>query len=219
MAEAYRRHDLLDVEPRAWATALAGRSDLAGVPHVAAWIEAGRPVILRRSHPGEDTALVPVGLPLPPRDGKRRIGLALPPNAVRPRPPVLLAEARGAWPVSWAATLDAIIALGERRNLSPRPFGSLLWQSLTGLPYLSERSDLDLLWPVADAIPPSLLDGLAAIEASSPMRLDGEIVFADGGGVNWRELHAAAPGETVLVKHRDRLALREAGALRAGVLA
>ncbi|MBB2961062.1 malonate decarboxylase holo-[acyl-carrier-protein] synthase [Methylobacterium sp. R2-1] len=218
MAEAYRRHDLLDVEPQAWAAAIAGRADLAGVPHVAAWVEDGRPVILRRWHPGEEAELVPVGLPLPPRDGKRRIGLALLPEGVRPRRPVLLAEARGACPPAWAATLEAVIALGERHGLSPRPFGSLLWQSLTGLPYLSEQSDLDLLWPISGAVPPALLDGLAETEAQAPMRLDGEILLSDSGGVNWRELHAAAPGDTVLVKHRDHLALREAGAVLAGEL-
>ena len=216
MAEAYRRHDLLDVEPGAWTAAIAARADLVGVPHVAAWVVDGRPVILRRRNPGEDAGHVPVGLPLPPRDGKRRIGLTLPLDAVRPRRPFFLAEARCACPSAWAATLEAVIALGERHGLAPRVFGSLLWQSLTGLPYLSEGSDLDLLWPVRTTIPPGLLDGLAHIEACAPMRLDGEILFPDGSGVNWRELHAAAPGDTVLVKHRDRLVLREAGVLAGG---
>ena len=216
MAEAHRRHDLLDVEPGAWAAALAGRADLTGVPHVAAWVDDGRPVILRRAHPEEDEGLVPVGLPLPPRDGKRRIGLALPRDAVRPRASFLLSEARAACPPSWTATLDALIALGERHGLAPRPFGSLLWQSLTGLPYLSERSDLDLLWPVPGAVPARLMEGIAAIEARAPMRLDGEILLSDGGGVNWRELHSTGASGTVLVKHHDRLALREAAALVAG---
>ncbi|ACA21098.1 conserved hypothetical protein [Methylobacterium sp. 4-46] len=215
MAEVYRRHDLLDVEPQAWAGVLAGRPDIEGVPHVAEWAQMRRPVILRRSHPGEE-GLVPVGLPLPPRDGKRRIGLALPPASVRPRSWMALSEARGACPRPWAATLTAVVALGERHDLVPRPFGSLLWQSLTGLPYLSETSDLDLLWPVAGAVPRGLLGGIAAIEAQAPMRLDGEILLPDGGGVNWRELHAAAPGDAVLVKHRDRLAMRKAGSILAG---
>ena len=216
MAEAYRRHDLLDVEPGAWRAVTADRADLAGVPHVAAWIENGHPLILRRPHPGEEPGRVPVGLPLPPRDGKGRIGLALPPEAVRPRRPVRLSDARGACPPAWAGTVEAVLALGERHGLAPRPFGSLLWQSLTGLPYLSESSDLDLLWPTVGAVPSGLLDGLAAIEAGAPMRLDGEILLPDGGGVNWRELHAAGPSDDVLIKHRDRLVLRAAAAVLAG---
>lgn len=122
LAEAYRRHDLLDVEPGAWAAVIAERADLAGVPHVAAWVENGRPVILRRSHPGEDGRFVPVGLPLPPRDGKRRIGLALPPEAVRPRPPVLFVEALAACPPPgprlWRRSPSSLGAMASRRASS-----------------------------------------------------------------------------------------------------
>jgi phosphoribosyl-dephospho-CoA transferase len=214
-AESYRRHDLLDVTPGAWAAMLADRPDLTDVPQVADWALLRRPVILRRSHPGEG-GLVPAGLPLPPRDGKRRIGLVLPPEAVRLRVPVALSATRAACPDAWDAVVAEVAALGEAHGLVPRAFGSLLWQSLTGLPYLSGTSDLDLLWPVAGAVPGGFLDGLAAIDARAPMRLDGEMLLPDGGGVNWRELHEAAPGEAVLVKHRDRLALREAGAILAG---
>ncbi|MGY2048371.1 malonate decarboxylase holo-[acyl-carrier-protein] synthase [Methylobacterium sp. JK268] len=216
MAECLRRHDLLAVAPEAWETVLAGRPDLAGVPHLAAWAAEGRPVIVRRAHPDEDPGPVPVGLPLPPRDGKRRIGLGLPPGGVRRRAPVTLAEAAGACPEEWRPTVAEIGDLAARHALVPHLFGSLLWQVLTGLPYLAAGSDLDLLWPVPGAVPPGLLDGIAAIDARAPMRLDGEILLADGGGANWRELHAAAPGDTVLVKHRDRIALCAASAILAG---
>ncbi|ACL58085.1 malonate decarboxylase holo-[acyl-carrier-protein] synthase [Methylobacterium nodulans] len=215
MAELYRRHDLLDVDPGAWAAMLAQRPDLDGVPHVADWARHRRPVIVRRRHPDEEPGSVPVGLPLPPADGKRRIGFALPPGAVRPRPPVTLSQVIRGCPTAWSPTLAGVVELGRRHGLVPRLFGGLLWQSLTGLTYLSETSDLDLLWPVG-ALPRDLLAGLAAIEARAPMRLDGEILLPDGGGVNWRELHAAAPEDTVLVKHLDRLALRKASSLLAG---
>ncbi|GJE44163.1 malonate decarboxylase holo-[acyl-carrier-protein] synthase [Methylobacterium soli] len=211
--EPRRRHDLLDLEPDAWAAALAARPDLAGVPRVADWAQRGWPVILRRRNPGEAAGAVPVGLPLPPAEGKRRIGLGLPAAAVRPRPPVALAQASGTAPEAWRPTLAALDALGRRHGVAPRVFGGLLWQHLTGLAYLSDTSDLDLLWPVAGAIDRRLLDALAAIEQAAPMRLDGEIVLPDGRGVNWRELHAASPDDTVLTKHRDGLALCAARAL------
>jgi hypothetical protein len=51
-----------------------------------------------------------------------------------------------------------------------------------------------------------LLDGIDGIEHSAPMRIDGEIVFADGVAANWRELRRAlsrqGPTE-VLVKTMD----------------
>ncbi|KAB1072794.1 malonate decarboxylase holo-[acyl-carrier-protein] synthase [Methylobacterium planeticum] len=203
----HRRHDLLDPEPGAWAAALAARPDLAGVPRVADWARGGWPVILRRWNPGEARDGIPVGLPLPPADGKRRIGLTLPAEAVRPRPPVTVAQALDAAPPAWHPTLTALDALGRRHDRAPLLFGSLLWQHLTGLAYLSGRSDLDLLWPVAPPIDPRFLDALAALDADAPMRLDGEILLPDGRGVNWRELHAAAPDDDVLAKHRDGLVL------------
>ncbi|MDR7040260.1 phosphoribosyl-dephospho-CoA transferase [Methylobacterium sp. BE186] len=216
MAEALRRHDLLSVEPGAWEAVLAGRPDLDGAPHLSDWARRGFPVIVRRRHPGEAAGTVPVGLPLPPADGKRRIGLALPPGAVRPREALAAAQAVEAAPEAWRPVLTALDGLGRCHGAVPRLFGALLWQSLTGLTYLSAHSDLDLLWPIAGAVPPDLLRGIADIEAGAPMRLDGEILLPDGSGVNWRELHAAEPGGTVLTKRVEGVALRSAEAVRAG---
>ena len=216
LAEGHRRHDLLDVEPEAWADAVARRSDLAGVPYITDWAQRERPVIVRRRNPDERRDLVPVGLPLPPRDGKRRIGFSLSPAAVRPRAPLFLSDAVEAGPPAWSATLAAILDLGASVGVPPRLFGGLLWQCLTGLNYLSGTSDLDLLWPCADVVAGNLLTGLAELDRRAPMRLDGEILLLDGGGVNWRELHDAGPDDAVLVKHLDRLVLRSACSVLAG---
>jgi phosphoribosyl-dephospho-CoA transferase len=205
-----RRHALVRVDPAAWATLLADRPDLAGVPILAGWAAAGWPLIVRRFSPGEDRARVPLGLPLPPALGKRRIGLLLPADVLAPCPAPSLAEARIAAPLAWHSTLDALVALGARHGLVPRPFGALLWQTLTSLPYLTERSDLDLLWLLAGPLPDTFLDALATLAAAAPMVVDGEIVLADGGGVQWREWHGAGDG-SVLVKYRDRLEMRSAG--------
>lgn len=210
------RHDLLTVVPAAWGPLLAQRPDLDGIPHLADWAARGWPVIVRRRVPGEDGALVPAGLPLPPSLGKRRIGFALPPAAVRPRSGLTLAEARAAAPATWQPTLDALLAHGAVHGRVPRVFGSLLWQALTGLPYLSASSDLDLLWP--GPVGPAFLAGLADLAAQAPMGLDGEISLADGFAVNWRELQAAGPGDTILAKGLGRLELRPISALRGAVL-
>ncbi|WP_247636525.1 malonate decarboxylase holo-[acyl-carrier-protein] synthase [Methylobacterium sp. 37f] len=219
------RHDLLTVTPGAWSRVLAGRPDLAGIPHLAGWAERGWPVIARRRGPGEDAGLVAAGLPLPPALGKRRIGLALDPGSVTPRPSLTLAEAGGAAPAAWHPTIAALVAHGAAHGCVPRVFGGLLWQALTGLPYLSDTSDLDLLWPVSldraflahASLDRAFLDGLARIAGPAPMRLDGEICLPDGFAVNWRELHAAGPDEAVLVKGLLRLELRPVAALRAAL--
>lgn len=211
MAVEPARHDLVAADPTAWAALLANRPDLDGVPHVARWTENGRPLIVRRFMPGEERRLVPLGLPLPPADGKRRIGLALPADALTPVPAPGLAAAAPHAPTPWRPTLDALLALAAKHTLAPRPFGALLWQAATGLTYLGATSDLDLLWPCPGPVPRTLLTGLARIDATAPMRLDGEILLPDGGGVQWRELHEAPKGGSVLVKFLDRVALRPAG--------
>jgi len=200
------RHDLLSVAPEAWRALLAARPDLDGIPHLADWAARGWPVIARRRLPGEDAACIPAGLPLPPALGKRRIGLLFERAALTPRPGLSLDEARDTAPAAWQPTLDALIAHGADRG--PRVFGALLWQALTGLPYLSATSDLDLLWP--GPVPQAFLDGLARIAARAPMPIDGEIVLPDGFGLNWRELLAAGPDGTVLAKGLERLELRPA---------
>ena len=45
---------------------------------------------------------------------------------------------------------------GETVGITPRVFGALLWEDVTGLPYLTEQSDLDLLRRGPD-VPTNLL--------------------------------------------------------------
>ncbi len=202
------RHDLVTADPAAWDALLAGRRDLDGLPHLADWARTGRPLIVRRRVPGEGAEAVPLGLPLPPADGKRRIGLALPAGVLRPVSAPSLDETAPAAPQAWQPAIAALLALARDHGVTPRPFGALLWQAMTGLTYLTATSDLDLLWPCSGPVAASLLDGLARIDAGAPMRLDGEILLPDGGGVQWRELHGAPEGGSVLAKYLDRVAMR-----------
>lgn len=189
MSETWKRHDLLCVKPRAWSGVLSTRPQLAAIPWIAQWAARGWPLIVRRRLPGDDPELIPVGLPLPPVDGKRRVAAQIAPEDVRERlPPLTLRNARGETPPSWHGTVDALLEIADETGVEPRVFGSLLWQRLTGLPYLSADSDLDLLWPVTDPDTAArLVRALAGIERRSPVRCDGEILLPDGGGVQWRE--------------------------------
>jgi phosphoribosyl-dephospho-CoA transferase len=119
--------------------------------------------------------------------------LTVPEQAVLERspPPSLLAVGHVA-DSAWRPTIHALVALGARYGVSPAAFGSLLWQYQTGLPYLSQQSDLDVLWPIpADCEIGALVAGIAVAERGAPMRIDGEVVLPDGEAVNWRELHVA----------------------------
>jgi phosphoribosyl-dephospho-CoA transferase len=82
-------------------------------------------------------------------------------------------------------------------------FGSLAWQALSGLPYLTPQSDIDLLWhPQSNA---QLQQGIALLarwEQTSGLRADGEVLFGAGSAVSWREwaTSKSGNGQRVLVK-------------------
>jgi len=192
-AHPWRRHELLCVVPEFWASPAAPRRTTAVAPLLAQWANEGWPVIVRRPTIDDPPDNVPVGMPLPPAAGKQRIAFTVPEEAVLQRslPPSLRAVRHAADP-EWEPTIRALVTLGACHGVSPAAFGSLLWQYQTGLRYLSPQSDIDVLWPVqAGCEVGSLLAGIASAELTAPMRIDGEVIFSDGGAVNWRELHNA----------------------------
>ncbi|WP_348271727.1 malonate decarboxylase holo-[acyl-carrier-protein] synthase [Mesorhizobium sp. Root102] len=212
----YSRHQLLCIRPEAWSSVLDHASviwELASDERelLVGWAERGWPVIVRRPAPGEARGIA-VGLAMPPALGKRRVGLTVPvPAVARTLPLVALEEATASAAPRLRPQIDAVLALGRHLALRPAVFGALLWQHLTGLSYLRPASDLDLLWPAPDRdIQPDLLAGLARIDRHGPARLDGEVLFSGGAGVNWRELHAeiGRPAGAVLVKSMKGTELR-----------
>jgi phosphoribosyl-dephospho-CoA transferase len=198
-----QRHQLVRVLPAAWDALLASRADLANEPLLRDWARRGWPLIVRRPSPGDGAGL-PLGLPLPPSAGKRRIAVQMRAEDIvaSERLPTL-ADCFDTAPFAWQPCMQQLVALAKKDGVQARVFGSLAWQRLTGLEYLSPRSDLDIIWtlPGLDVIHMFLAD-LAEIESYATMRLDGELVRADGAGVNWRELHAAA-SELVLKTATD----------------
>ena len=90
--------------------------------------------------------------------------------------------------------------------MDARVFGSLAWQSLTGLDYVTDRSDLDVLFEFrGETDIDRFVADVAAIENEAPMRIDGELMRADGAAVNWRELHGG--GSELLVKSIESVIL------------
>lgn len=188
-----RRHWMLTPSLDAWEGLMAKRPDLAEEPLAAAWAELGFPLVLRRPLENDPPGELPLGLPLPSSHGKKRVALTLPgQDILGMSPPPKLADAADAAPEEWQETIARLLQL----DANTRCFGSLAWQYLTGLAYLSPNSDLDLLWALP-AQPRSLLGGIAAIAHAAPMHIDGE-VLGSYGAVQWRELHTSV--ESIVVK-------------------
>jgi phosphoribosyl-dephospho-CoA transferase len=200
------RHDLVFVSPEGWRAMLDARDDLAADSLLARWPKMRWPTIRRRALPCEAGGLA-LGLPLPPSAGKKRICLMVDIDHVASvaRPP-LLRQARAYAPRNWWTTLDRLDGLALRHAVDARVFGSLAWQALTGLDYVTGRSDLDVLFEFqGETDIDRFVAEVAAVETGAPMRLDGELMGADGAAVNWREFHGGA-GE-LLVKSIERVVL------------
>ncbi len=214
-----KRHDLIFVSPAAWRAVLATRPDLTAEPLVASWVDNGWPLVGRRATFGELQGEMPgiaVGLPLPPSAGKRRLSFVIQPeDIVSISPPPSLSAASRVAPSAWWATLDSLEELAAQHAVVARVFGSLAWQAITGLNYLTDGSDLDLLLYVRRHMGLlRLAAGIAAVEAEAPMRIDGELIRDDGAAVNWREFYAGA--DEILVKSAGGVALLDTGRFLSG---
>jgi phosphoribosyl-dephospho-CoA transferase len=188
-----QRHTLIYPRPQAWTRLLENRDGLARHPLLLEWAERGWPLIARRPSAHERDG-VAVGLPLPPAAGKARIALIIAVEDIaRVAPLPALSQAIGTAPTAWQPHLHTLQRASKDHGVTVQVFGSLAWEHLTGLSYVTDASDLDLAWS-APRRPQfaSLLNTIAHTDAASPMRLDGEIVFADGAAANWRELHSNA---------------------------
>jgi phosphoribosyl-dephospho-CoA transferase len=195
-----RRHDFVWIRPERWEAALGAH---AADRLAREWAACGRPLVGRRLLP-EDRPGVPLGLPTPPSDGKRRLSFVVPHDAIaRTMRPPTLADSLGALPRSWQWTAARIAVLGERHAATVRVFGSAAFQLLTGLDYLTPSSDLDLLIDVGVETDVALLvTELGKLAGDAPMVLDGEIMGPQGAACKWREIGAET--EKVLIRTASR---------------
>lgn len=198
-----RRHDLVHLRSGARIEGIVAAPEVS----LADWVAQGRPFIARRPSCGDQADRLPLGLPLPPAWGKARLALTVGPEAVVAIvPPPLLADAAAVALPAWGGWIGTLLtAFPEARC-----FGSLAWQHLTGLAYLSAGSDLDLLLPCASAHQADAAAGrLAAIAGEGGPPIDGELVAPSGAAVQWREWASAAAQVAVKTIDGVRLARRD----------
>lgn len=204
------RHTLVWIRPECRAAVAAQVADDAMHTQVTSWLAADRPLVVARQTCCEALSetitpdTISVGLALPPAQGKRRIAMVVAAHdIVRYAPPLLLADAIAHAPVVWQPALAELDAAAIHIDLELRVFGSLAWQALSGLQYLTPRSDIDLLWHPQSHM--QLQQGIALLsrwEQSSGMRADGEVLFGGSSAVSWREWATLKSGDDqrVLVK-------------------
>jgi phosphoribosyl-dephospho-CoA transferase len=209
----YSRHDQAWLNRAGWDAALAGAAP-AHVPALQQWRRHDWPLIVTRRAPQALPGTLCLGLAPPPAAGRKlRIAVQVDHAAVaRSAAPLSLRAAAAAAPPGWRAPLAALLA--EAGELGLYAYGSLALQAATGLAYLSESSDIDLLLKPASLA--QLEAGMQLLQAhAAHLPLDGEIVFPDGAAVAWKEWRgAAAANARVLVKQAGAVRLEHSAALR-----
>jgi phosphoribosyl-dephospho-CoA transferase len=206
---ALRRQQLIRLSGDGWSRVLDGPWDTAARSCLGLWAARGLPLVVTRQPPLED-GRVATGLPAPSRYRRRRLALAVEVRDVMffdEFPPADAAARllpRGA-AAPWRALLAALAAT----DCVPRVYGGFGWQALTRMAYVHAGSDLDLLLPVNSAAHADALAQVLASAAWDGPRLDGELLFPDGGAIAWREWHAHRQGRSaqVLVKRLHGVAL------------
>jgi phosphoribosyl-dephospho-CoA transferase len=199
-----RRQQLAWLSDEGWQAVLAQAWDAQAMACLGHWARHHLPlVVTRQAKSGEAGQWLALGLPAPARWGRRRLALYVPCGAVRVFGEFpALEELQAALPYGArhaAQDLQEGLAAG---GTTARVYGSYGWEAITGLGYLRPGSDLDVWVAVTDM---SYADDIAAhlrAFAVDQPRLDGELMFADGSAVAWREwvMWRAGRSQAVLVK-------------------
>ena len=170
------------------------------------WFARGRPAVVCRGDAGERTgnaANVTLSVTLPAARWLAAIQFTVGrASIVRRAPPLPLAEAiPGAFP-DWRAPLTDLDRLATSVGVPLSVVGALAWQHLTGEPYLTPRTAVELVFRPRTR---PQLDGILAIlrarEDRDDPALGGEAILGWDDAVAWRDL----------VRGRRRVMVRRAG--------
>jgi phosphoribosyl-dephospho-CoA transferase len=198
--DGFPRNHLVWIDDEMWTELVTERRTAEACTSVASWRAHRWPLVVCGSRPGARKARVAVGLPAPRGASCARVALEVSRDSViscRPFPKLQQIAQCQSWNGE-ALHLDCAIAA---TGAVARVYGSYGWQALTGEAYVHEASDIDLCIEV-----PTFASACAVVrhlqQAQLARRLDGELVFAGGHAVAWREFAGWLDGkaQSVLVK-------------------
>lgn len=164
------------------------------------WRRQGRPFVVASAAIPSDVRQIRLGLAT---TDKQRIGFQLDSHAcLATAAPPALCKAATVAPASWKTSLERLSVLARVFGFHASVYGSLAWTYRTGVKFVREDSDLDLLLTAHTATLHQTYAFLELLHADrAPPRLDGELLL-EVGAVAWREF-VQRPAE-LLVKHNAR---------------
>jgi phosphoribosyl-dephospho-CoA transferase len=195
------RNQLVWLTEAAWVEVRARAWDAQAQSILAHWHAGQLPLVVCRQRSPDSHQSISLGLPAPLQWERRKLALEVLEADI---------ERLGNFPMLNSGLLGTADATAlknflqhlEALHVCARVYGSYGWQQLSGMTCVRNSSDLDLLINVPDLDTAGqvvwLLQGLHLA-----CRVDGELLFADGQAVAWREFAQLIGGkvEQVLVKH------------------
>ena len=187
------RHRLVHIQQEALsrlADQATSAHEHAGLMH---WADHQLPLVVTRQQAETGTQALNIGLPLPLAWGRLRLDFSL-----RRADVVVYTTFPSLQEVTstQALPLQGLVDTLETQGLQALVYGSYGWQTLSGLSYVHEASDLDLLIHVSNTTQADLAAKALSSCEVAPLKLDGELMFPDGSAVAWREWLAWRSGAT-----------------------
>ena len=209
------RHQLAWLSHSGWSAVRTRPWDVQASDCLAHWDSHGLPLVVTRQPAGAAAGCIALGLPAPARWNRRRLALQVPLADVHGYGEFpLLADMQDLLPRAARDAARTLLGRLGECHAAARVFGSYGWQAISRLDHVRTGSDLDLSIAVDGAAhADEVVRALCAFEAEQP-RLDGELLFAHGTSVAWREWNEWRAGRTraVMVKRLDGVALQHDGA-------
>ena len=211
------RHDWVYL--RAGVRPALGGADRLARAWVDRWLARDGPLVVARQTAPEGR--VALGIALPASHGAARVACSVDAGDVaRQRGPITVEEAATTLPAPDASALARFAEALAGHVVQLGVYGSTAWQFLTGETYRHAQSDVDVVCDVASKSGfTACLAAFADAARYFPTMIDGELRFAGGRAVAWRELHNACHGgpAVVLAKGERDVALFSLGRVLAAL--
>jgi len=205
-----RRHDLVTLRPGAGWTSPCTEAGSPLWQAAAEWIGRGLPLVAARQP--ADGAQVLLGLSLPLRHDRQRVGLVVEHSDIAAiHPPLPISECLHRLSERDARELAHLERSIAQVGTLSGVYGSLAWEVIANVPYRHADSDVDLICDVSSLS--QLCVTLAALRRCATRldsSLDGEIRFPNGDAVAWKELARQVDDlqANVLVKGPEAIGLQ-----------
>lgn len=153
------------------------------------WLKSSHPFIVAKQE-DKKSEKIRLGFLLPLENGKHRVSLLIDKKAVsKSLLPLKLSSIVSSLDSKWQKPLLELIYSFEDLKIDLHVFGSSMWQYYVKKRYMSESSDIDLLWTCF--CPDKLNAALFILKhwrERYSLKIDGEVEFKKGLSCSWQEL-------------------------------